>query len=62
MEQENLTEKEIWRRYHIKEALARKNLEKIGLRGYLQRKNEAWEEKAKRLAQLPPPSKEGGFR
>ena len=54
MTTEPKTEKEVWRRYHIAEAIARKKVANnaISLGDYLSAKNNAWFKKESQLAEL----------
>lgn len=62
MATEPKTEKEVWRRYHIAEAIARKKMANskpiknsinlFSLRDYLSAKSRAWAKKERQLEQL----------
>ena len=54
------TEKEVWRRYHIAEAIARKKIANyvFSLGDYLSAKNNAWDKKERQLAELRKKHKE----
>ena len=60
MTTEPKTEKEVWRRYHIAEATARKklSLNLFSLGAYLSAKNNAWDKKERQLAELRKKHKE----